>query len=232
MGHRMKWLLIVIGTAAGLYGLYLLGYPSNSYRFRITIEVEATEGLKTGSSVLEVTTIQYPAWVTLGANDHQTSVRGEAVFVDLGGGRNLVALLALGPNAEDGTVKLFAPRSFLNIGESVPRDVEWTKQLSEMTGRAIYAGEKRPTLVTFTDRNDPSTVRTVPFDNPQSVLGPGVRSVRAQIDLTSNPVTETLQSKLPWIENFGSAQVAWRIVRQGQYGSSAGPLQLFRRKGE
>ncbi|MGE0038169.1 MAG: hypothetical protein AB7S93_21320 [Xanthobacteraceae bacterium] len=228
----MKWLLIAIAVLAASYAAYAIAYPTYSYRWRITIEVDTASGTRTGSSVLETTTIQYPAWLTLGANSSNTSVRGEAVFVDLGNGRNLVALLALGPHAEDGRAVLFAPRSFFTVQEGNPNDVGWSKELSTMTGRRPYAGDKPPTLVTFANPNDPASVREVPFDNPQSVLGPDVRLVRAWIDLTRDPVTKGLEAKLPWIGKFESANVAWRIVREGKYGSGAGPLQTFKRRGE
>jgi hypothetical protein len=231
MGRHMKWLIVIVASISGLYAAYAITYPSYSYRFRITLEVETVDGLKSGSSVLEVTTIQRPSWVTLGANDHQTTVRGEAVFVDLGNGRNLIALLSLGPEAADGRATLFAPRSFFKIVEGAPHDIKWTKDLSTMTGRREYAGDRRPTLVTFANLNDPATVREVPFDNPKSVLGPDVHLVRAWIDLTKDLVTERLASKLPWINQFESAQTAWRIIRRGQYGSGASPLQIFKLKG-
>jgi hypothetical protein len=228
----MKWLLIVLALLGASYAAYAIAYPTYSYRYRITIEVDTADGLKSGSSVLEVTMVQYPSWVTLGANSHQITTRGEAVFVDLGRGRNLVALLALGPNAEIGGAKSFAPRSFFTFLEGRPRDVEWTKTLATMTGRRPFAGDRRPTLVTFGDLNNPASVREVPFDSPQSVLGPDVRSVRAWIDLTNDPVTTGLEAKLPWIGKFESAQIAWITVRRGQYGSSSAPLQIFRLRSE
>ncbi len=218
----MKWLLIIVGLASGLYAAFSIAYPTYSYRYWVTVEVETIDGLKTGSSVLEVTTAQYPSWVTLGANDHRTSVRGEAVFVDLGNGSNLIALLSLGPEAADGRASLFAPRSFFKIVDGAPRDIEWTKNLSTMKGRRVYAGDRWPTLVTFKDPKDPSTVREVPFENPKTVLGPGVRSVRAWIDLTKDSVTETLKSRLPWINQFKSAQIAWQI-------STPWPIRLGRK---
>ena len=138
----MKWLLIAIAFLGASYAAYAIAYPTYSYRWRITIEVDTASGTRTGSSVLETTTIQYPAWLTLGANSSNTSVRGEAVFVDLGNGRNLVALLALGPHAEDGRAVLFAPRSFFTVQEGNPNDVGWSKELSTMTGRRPYAGDR------------------------------------------------------------------------------------------
>jgi hypothetical protein len=57
----MKWLVILIASLSASYVAYTIAYPTFSYRYRITIEVETSEGTKTGSSVLETTTIQYPA---------------------------------------------------------------------------------------------------------------------------------------------------------------------------
>ena len=64
-----------------------------AYRYRLTVEVDTPDGVKTGSSVIEVDTevaggysIPTPGRVT-------NRVRGEAVTVDLGEGRVLFALL-------------------------------------------------------------------------------------------------------------------------------------------
>ena len=64
-----------------------------AYRYRLTVEVDTPDGVKTGSSVSEVDTevaggysIPTPGRVT-------NRVRGEAVTVDLGEGRVLFALL-------------------------------------------------------------------------------------------------------------------------------------------
>jgi hypothetical protein len=100
-----------------------------------------------------------------------------------------------------------------------------------MAGRRVYAGNKRPTLVTFADPKNPATVREVAFDNPQDVLGPDIRSVSAWIDLTKDPVTESLEAKLPWISRFEAAEAAWRVIRQGK-GSGGAPLQIFKLRGE
>jgi hypothetical protein len=48
-----------------------------------------------------------------------------------------------------------------------------------MTGRRVFAGSKRPTLVTFADPKNPASVREFAFDNPQDALGPDIRSARA-----------------------------------------------------
>ena len=224
----MKWLVGVVVVLAGLYVAYTLKYPTYSYRYRITVEVETADGVKRGSSVLQTKLVQFPYWFTLGNNTYLVQVKGEAVFVDLGNGRNLVALLALGPGAEDGRASLFAPRSFFQIKNDVYPELTWTRELSTMTGRREYAGDKRPTLVTFGDLNDPATVREVPFNTPASVLGDDVRSVQAWIELTKDPVTSGLEKKLPWIGDFDSARTV-RLILNNDRAGTATPLDLFRR---
>ena len=58
------------------------------HKYRLTLEVETPEGLKTASGIVSV----HP---DRGYSRHgHTTTRGDAVFVDLGGGKNLVALMA------------------------------------------------------------------------------------------------------------------------------------------
>jgi hypothetical protein len=68
-------------------------YPTYTYRYRLTPEVEMPDGsVRSGSSVVEVSTWVTPPW-TIPPGSNQTSVTGEATPVDLGNGRLLVALL-------------------------------------------------------------------------------------------------------------------------------------------
>ena len=58
------------------------------HKYRMTVEVETSAGVKSASGVVAIT--PYRGY-NPGGN---TRAAGEAVFVDLGGGKNLVALLA------------------------------------------------------------------------------------------------------------------------------------------
>ncbi len=64
------------------------------HRFRLTVEVDTPDVPRSAASVIEVErkAIRWP--VRGGRYAHH--VRGEAVYVDLGGGRNVVAVLAHG----------------------------------------------------------------------------------------------------------------------------------------
>jgi hypothetical protein len=71
--------------AAMLAGCGSLFPPS--YRFRMTVEVETPQGVRSGSSVLEVTS---RFRTCRQRHDAMTMLTGEAVAVDLPGGKNAV----------------------------------------------------------------------------------------------------------------------------------------------
>jgi hypothetical protein len=85
-------------AAAGLAALSLLGgcgsflFPSR-YRFRMTVEVSTPQGLKTGSSVMEVSATRQ-ILATSETHPISAGLRGEAVVVDLPSGP-LFALLTI-----------------------------------------------------------------------------------------------------------------------------------------
>jgi hypothetical protein len=66
----------------------------------LAVEVDTPDGPRSGSSVIEVERKDL-RWVVGPGPRHRIRVRGEAVFVDLGSGRNVAAALVHGDNAED-----------------------------------------------------------------------------------------------------------------------------------
>ena len=87
----MKWLGIAFVVVAVGVILYKISYPSYSYRYRMTVNVEVDGQIRSSSSVIEARVSKQPVFLP-GVNPLQYSERGEAVFVDLGGQNNIVAL--------------------------------------------------------------------------------------------------------------------------------------------
>src|SRR6188768_124586 len=84
---NFKWIGPVALLAALVIGDQIrINRPGQKYR--LTVEVETPEGVKSASGVMAV----HPDRSY--SRGGRTATRGDAVFVDLGGGRNLVALLA------------------------------------------------------------------------------------------------------------------------------------------
>lgn len=191
----------MMGLLASAAALVLVGCAKRGrLRYRITVEVETLGGLKTGSSVME-TRRQGPQPLVpweLGSGGGG-SVIGEAVAVDLGGGRVIFALLS-GP--EGRSINAMVPRA-LNYPELTPplsrqfKPQEWQEAFDEATDAeplAVLRREDYPMLVTFADLNNLKSVEVV---NPDAV---GVRRITLQV--TDDPVTTGIEKRLGWLLNL------------------------------
>lgn len=218
----MKRTAIIAGMILAVIVCYLAMYPTTSYRFRITLNVDTPQGLKNGWSVLEVRTWRYPAWLTLGNNTGESSLKGEAIFVDLGpdnGGqpRNVIALMVLGPRGEDEGFYLLPGKVFEPVWAQKPDRGQFRAPSSELPKlpagtNAELRGNLIPTLVTFVDLNDPKTVRVVQPDDFEQTFGKGVKLHDVKIEivpagtwpltvlgLSGEPLTHAIEAKLPKI---------------------------------
>jgi hypothetical protein len=223
------WHIMVAMVVVGAYLISALLFPIYTSRFRLTVEVETSEGLKSGSSVIE-TTIQdvkvgFPGMVHL-----DYGVHGEAVFVDLGQDHHVIALLAFGPTGQEQYRLNGLVRAALARG----RQSDWWEEAS-LRGSGDLPPDYVPTLVTFTDLNDPKTAQVlyateiyetregtnaprrnvrVAIDRFAETFGPGVRFKRAWIEtvskgiwplslvgITGEPVTRGIEQKLPWLRS-------------------------------
>lgn len=183
---------------------YKLLYPTYTYRYRLSVEVETPEGLRSGSSVIEVRYEIFPELLT--ERDHISRIFGEAVFVDLGQGKNLVGLLAAGPSGEDVDYpgRIVFPAFNLN-----GNDPDTPRRLPQLRGKRDldiyhsnpYEAAKRflPTFVTFGDLNDLGTARIAPPDMFEDTFGAGFRLHNVSIEMTNDPMTSGIERKMPWL---------------------------------
>ena len=179
-----------------------------NHKYRLTVEVETPEGVKSASGVLAV----HPDRSY--SRGGKTTTRGDAVFVDLGGGKNLVALLAhLDKSLETDEVNYVALRAYKAAGQNVTFN-----QMGRATGTVPVKGEVIPVLVSFADPADPATARVVPSDGSESVLGKGIRLRGISAEVVPNgvwpldfggplgdPVTRGIATKLPWLNGADNA---------------------------
>lgn len=197
MARRGVLGLIAGGAAALLSGCGLLG--GNSYRFKMTVEVETPEGLRTGSSIYEVEGIGTKDLIT-GGKGSRTELRGEAVAVDLPGGRTLFALLRManGTSADD----------HVGIMSMKTMDPAMVNTEKDQSARRIASGNgikspaevppaDYPLLVTFADINDPKSVERVDPANLAANFGPGVKLKRVMVEVTDEAVTAGIEKRLP-----------------------------------
>lgn len=177
------------------------------YRYRLTVEVDTPQGLKTGSSVIEVRQMMVRPGSNPAGRAMTFRTRGEAVAVDIAPGRTLFALLR-SENDVDWAARvmlLLAPKiegepfaqQFDNMllldGEiELPRTWPPAGHLEE---RSAY-----PMLVTFGGLSDPTSVEKVDPDDLTASFGEGVNLKRIIVQLTDEAVTTGIEERLNWLE--------------------------------
>ena len=105
----VRWVLApaLVLSALG-WGYFQINYPTCTFRYKLTAEVMTPDGLKTGSSVVEVSYTTQSAPLSQGGRFD--SVLGEATYVDLGDSKNLFVTL--------GTLDSAQPVQHWNYGDS------------------------------------------------------------------------------------------------------------------
>ena len=181
------------------------------HKYRLSVSVDTPDGPKSASGVFAV--VPYRGYSVSGS----TRTRGDAVFVDLGHGKNLVALMMHGEKgSETDGMNYVALRAYRAAGHNVSFG-----NLSQMTGSVPVAGELIPVLMTFANLADPATARAVPSDNLAAVLGAGYRLQGVSVSIVKNgfwpldlggafgePVTRGIETKLPWWNGTDAPAVA------------------------
>ena len=187
------------------------------HKYRLSVEVETPDGVKSGSGILAITPDRGYS------RKGHTSASGDAIFVDLGGGRNLVALLAHldDKKADFDAINYVALRAYNAAGG---RRVNFN-DMNKLSGAVPVKGELIPVLVSFADPANPGTARTVPPDQSEAVLGRGyqLRGLKAEVvpngvwpvdfgGPLGDPVTRGISGRLPWLDRPEAAAAALRAA--------------------
>lgn len=203
-GIKMKKLFILglvflcVGTVA--WAVNDVEDRDGSWRYKMIVEVETPEGVKSGSSVREVTTSTktvYYEWVNETNTTFRIDVKGEAVVVDLGSRGKVFALLN-GYAIHADHAKLISSHVFYNSNKN--NLSEYMSNLKD--AKAILEPYQYPVLMTFSDLNDPKSVvpllevergkfltdLTIKQDHFEKHFGEGVRLKAISIEMTEEPL--------------------------------------------
>lgn len=208
MRHVLKWIGPLALLAALVIGDHIrINRPGHKYR--MAVEVQTPGGTRSASGIVAVT--PYRGYNPRG----NTSTSGEAVFVDLGDGKNLVALLAhLDSTLDIDGVNYVALRAY---PAATGKRVNF-KDMNKQTGVVPVTGAQVPVLLTFADPADPTSAKVVPPDDAETVLGKGYRLRGITAEVVPNglwpvdfggplgePVTRGIAGKLPWLNGEGAS---------------------------
>jgi hypothetical protein len=240
----MKVLAILAAIVGAISVAIALEYPTYTLRYRLTVEVDTPEGVRSGSSVIEVARSDV-SWFPL-QNQYALRLRGEAVFVDLGANRNVIALLSHGARADN--VDQMVSLAVDAYGYRNRRDEAWAGKV-KMEGSVELKPPLIPTLVTFSDLSDPKTARGLQPDEFPMAFGPGVTFRMARLEtvpagtwpftalgwpraLAGEPVTQGIEKRLPWWGAPGrpAYQAHLAMLNGSRAGSASAAESLFERE--
>ncbi len=179
---------------------------TESYRYKLTLALNTPDGVKRGSSVVEVM-----FWnVSLPERGIQHKLQGQALYLDLGpGGRPLIALLTSRLHPRYGKAMRWTPDAGPSdnllaqlYGPPLPDFMANVSRIADMRGPHKITPDDLPDLVTFADINDPKTVIEVDPNNLQATLGPDVSWNEITLETTDEPTTMGIKAELPWLPAY------------------------------
>lgn len=200
LNRRNAVAMLAGGGAAILTGCGNL-FPSR-YRFRMTVEVDTPQGLRSGSSVMEVAS-SLATWKTSDSHALETRLRGEAVAIDISPDQTLYALIgdAAPGRGLAGDVTLSfepnytGPNSFIASVSKLGQ--------SDQLGRTLdLPRERYPMMVRFLDATDPQTIQLVDPTNLSSSFKTDINLRRVNVTITNDPITRGLEKRLTWLPEF------------------------------
>ena len=184
-----------------LFAAYKYNFVSGTWRYRITVEIETPEGIKTGSAVREVSnSASRSRAFALPESTNSARVKGEAVVVDLGERGVLFALISHKSDLE------FYDSFYVPTGHggATLEGIKYYASLPAGTNRVLEPNVPAgyPKLVTFTDMNDPKSVTLVQewtrtdaggwqlqADHFEKLFGAGVKLKAITLEITDEPIT-------------------------------------------
>lgn len=180
-------------------------YPT--YRYRLKVEIETPDGIKSGESVIAVRTAM------TGENSFPTpntifkSAQGQAVEVSLGSRGTVFVLLCDGPKITwpVDVMPAMTPynkrdnKDHRGRQENMFQRMLSRKQRFDLQDRPEGDPRNRPTLVYFDNIQRPETVKIVAWKDLEARFGHGVRVHRVSVQMTDAPVTTGLEKKLHWL---------------------------------
>jgi hypothetical protein len=184
-------------------------------RSRLTLAVETPDGVRTGSSVTEHTTTFGPFQLKMGSSNWSIGsfLSGEGVVVDLGNRGLLVATLvkpswlsSRGWGAGGGYAGVwpFSQSEYSGNPAAGSSDAEkymvYLDELKRVKPKADISLKDVPVLVRFSDPSNPASMSLVDPFNLADAFGPGVRLQSATVEISSDPITRSIDARLPWLK--------------------------------
>ncbi len=201
-----------------------------SLKYRLTINIDTPEGVKSGSTVQEI--FYPPADSENIYNPYNQGVpRGEAAYIDMGQRGTVFAIMQDPANARNRIFGLMT-----TVFPTVPiihdqsRYQEVLQHYHDLRGvKDEVPPEHYPMFVHFRDIDSPQTIelvyktkqgsrndmKQVEIDRFEEIFGQGVKIKDMTLEMTDDPHEWKISSKLRWIENMSEEDVT-RALREAK----------------
>lgn len=182
-------MIVAIILLAGVALLAWVNQPLR-YKYRLTVDVSTPAGPRSGSAVQQV--VLRPTLPLLAASEYTTRQEGDAVAVDLPDGSVLFVLLS-----QEMVRAALAEGRYTDMKAALEqaepgKDYEYSRPPTKDDRRTP------PRFVKFRDLADPASV----YEVDPSDLGGGAAIRRIAVQLTRDPLTRTIQQRLPWLPDY------------------------------
>ena len=211
-----RWALLPIALIGAIVWFVIyLEFPTCTFRYKLTAEVMTPDGLKTGSSVVDVT---YDHSGDYGGG-HQPYLKmvGDAGDVDLGMNRHAFVTFSTAGVGNDfgqsaglagyigghlGRMNIYAlPLFVFGLKWKFGSEDQLCKDYA-----ALGIGKKAevpfanlPTIVTFDDIHNPDTVKAIKPEGFDAAFGEGYKLKRVILETTAEPITQNIDHVLDWL---------------------------------
>jgi hypothetical protein len=202
-------------VASALMAMALVGCGrTESYRYKLTVAVNTPDGVKRGSSVVELLFFD----VSIPARGTMHKLSGEALYLDLGPGRRpLIALLTSQLHPKDSRKQswvrdggpdenLLSRLYGVSLSESASL-LNYVARIARMRGAHEITANDLPDLVTFADINDPKSVIEIDPNDLQATLGADISWNEITFEITDEPITKGIELKLTWLPAYYSTML-------------------------
>lgn len=204
--HSAARVALLLCVLIPLAGCDMFGFRDWSWHQKLTVSVMTPDGLKTGSATTAVWIEATPSWWGVGAGGAMnSSLRGEAVVIDLGGERFLFGIFNGSYDIWAGYRSIFPEPKLPTKGDI---RFEQFDQMETLHVTKELPREKYPLFVTFEDIHNPASVKRVDPDHLEVAFGPGFHLSAVTIAITDEPVTKgRVEDVLPWLRSVWPNQL-------------------------
>lgn len=217
---------------AGLVAAPLIGCTRSlpTYRFRLSVHVDTPQGEQTGTSVIEVHTVdQGKGFPGPEAGGIRISFRGEAASLKMPNGVYVFAMLR---GKETHSAQTIASAPFAATRAPVIAGESYDDRLGRVMGVAgahELPLSSYPQFVYFENISDPASVQEVLPDDFANVFGDGISLRGVTTEIVDDPVKFEIPQILPWIESYKNVSLdGEQYTRPATLAGSLNYLDFYR----